>query len=86
MYGNVGSVRRLDFTVTGTAVNEVCRLEALCKALAVPLVISEAVTSLHSGRLRSLGRHALPGVGRAIEIFSLPEIVATPTAYSVSSG
>jgi adenylate cyclase len=28
MYGNVGSARRLDFTATGPAVNEVCRLEA----------------------------------------------------------
>ncbi|WP_201863396.1 adenylate/guanylate cyclase domain-containing protein [Microvirga soli] len=35
MYGNVGSARRLDFTATGPAVNEVCRLEAQCKALAV---------------------------------------------------
>ena len=72
MYGNVGSARRLDFTVTGTAVNEVFRLEALCKVLAVPLVVSEAVASLHPGRLRSLGRHTLPGVGRALEVFSLP--------------
>jgi adenylate cyclase len=75
MYGNVGSAGRLDFTVTGTAVNEVCRLEALCKVLAVPLVISEAVASLYPGRLKSLGRHALPGVGRAIEAFSLLEVM-----------
>jgi adenylate cyclase len=33
MYGNVGSARRLDFTATGPAVNEVCRLEAQCKIL-----------------------------------------------------
>ena len=73
MYGNVGSTRRLDFTVTGPAVNEVCRLEALCKALAVPLVISDVAASLYGGSLQSLGWHELRGVGRAIEAFSLPE-------------
>jgi adenylate cyclase len=86
MYGNVGSARRLDFTVMGTAVNEVCRLETLCKALAVPLVISEAVASLHPGRLPSLGQHALPGVGRAIEVFSLAAIVAAPGTVPSRSG
>jgi adenylate cyclase len=86
MYGNVGSARRLDFTVMGTAVNEACRLETLCKALAVPLVISEAVASLHPGRLCSLGCHTLPGVGRGIEVFSLSEIMAERAADFVPLG
>src|SRR5581483_11163623 len=30
LYGNVGAVDRLDFTVIGPAVNEVSRIEALC--------------------------------------------------------
>jgi adenylate cyclase len=76
MYGNVGSGQRLDFTVTGSAVNETCRLEGLCKRLAMPIVISEAVASLHEEQLGSVGRHALPGVSREIEVFSLPEIMA----------
>lgn len=75
MYGNVGSARRLDFTATGPAVNEVCRLEAQCKALAVPLVISDVAASLYGGPLQSLGWHELRGVGRAIESFSLPEYI-----------
>jgi adenylate cyclase len=70
MYGNVGSTQRLDFTVMGTAVNEVCRLETLCKVLAVPLIVSEAVASLHPKQMRSLGQHTLRGVGRPIEVFS----------------
>jgi adenylate cyclase len=73
MYGNVGSAQRLDFTATGPAVNEVCRLEAQCKALAVPLAISDVAASLYDGSLQSLGWHELRGVGRAIEAFSLPE-------------
>jgi adenylate cyclase len=73
MYGNVGSARRLDFTATGPAVNEVCRLDAQCKTLAVPLVMSDVAASLYGGPLQSLGWHELRGVGRAIEAFSLPE-------------
>jgi adenylate cyclase len=86
MYGNVGSARRLDFTVTGTAVNEVCRLETLCKALAVPLVISEVVASLHPEGLRSLGRHSLLGVGRAIEAFSLVHIMEGQGQHGFENG
>jgi adenylate cyclase len=74
MYGNVGSARRLDFTATGSAVNEVCRLEAHCKTLAVPLVLSDVAASLYGGPLQSLGWHELRGIGRAIEAFSLMEV------------
>jgi class 3 adenylate cyclase len=73
MYGNVGSTRRLDFTATGSAVNEVCRLEAQCKILAVPLVLSDVAASLYGGPLQPLGWHELRGVGRVIEAFALPE-------------
>ena len=73
MYGNVVSARRLDFTATGPAVNEVCRLETRCKTLAVPLVLSDTAASLYGGPLQSLGWYDLRGVGRAIEAFALPE-------------
>ena len=33
LYGNVGAVDRLDFTVIGPAVNEVARIETLCEPL-----------------------------------------------------
>ncbi|MGF9764397.1 adenylate/guanylate cyclase domain-containing protein [Microvirga sp. 0TCS3.31] len=79
MYGNVGSARRLDFTATGPAVNEVCRLEAQCKTLGIPLVISDVAASLYGGPLQSLGWHELRGVGRAIEAFSLPEVRGVPS-------
>jgi adenylate cyclase len=71
MYGNVGSQRRLDITVMGPAINEVFRLEALCKTLSVPIVISDAAASLLAGEgLRSLGHHQLPGVRRSIGVFT----------------
>jgi adenylate cyclase len=58
----------------GSAVNEVCRLEARRKILAVPLILSDVAASLDGGPLKSLGWHELRGVGRAIEAFSLPEV------------
>lgn len=70
MYGNVGSAQRLDFTVMGSTVNEVARLETLCKTLNVPLVLSEAVAGHLKEQLGSLGWHALAGVSREIEVFS----------------
>src|SRR6202044_1506001 len=39
-YGNIGAQRRLDFTVIGAAVNEVCRVEPLCKELGCSLLMT----------------------------------------------
>ncbi len=40
LYGNVGSPRRLDFTVLGPAVNETARIEALCGSLEQAVIVS----------------------------------------------
>ena len=50
MYGNIGAQNRLDFTVVGPAVNEVARIESMCRSLDQSLVISQAFAR---GRLRS---------------------------------
>jgi len=42
VYGNVGASRRLDFTVIGRAVNEACRMEAICDRIGRNNVLSEA--------------------------------------------
>jgi adenylate cyclase len=70
-YGNVGIAGRLDFTVTGPAVNEVARLEGLSKSLDRPVVASGAFAKLVPGRLESLGRHRLRGVSAEQEVFGL---------------
>lgn len=75
LYGNIGSRDRLDFTVVGTAVNEVSRIEAMCRPLEQSILVSaafaEASQACHSGRLVSLGRYALRGVRRPQELFTL---------------
>lgn len=74
LYGNVGSDRRLDFTVIGPAVNEASRIEALCTPLGRPLLMSRAfaeAATLSQDRLVSLGRHRLRGVREETELFGL---------------
>ncbi|MFQ5955185.1 MAG: adenylate/guanylate cyclase domain-containing protein, partial [Kiloniellales bacterium] len=71
-YGNIGTERRLDFTVIGPAVNEVARIEALCKTLDKPILMSSAFAESLSGELVSLGPHTLRGVRPKQHIFTLP--------------
>ncbi len=71
MYGNVGTERRLDFTVIGPAVNEAARLEGLCKTLDTPLVISDSFRKFHNEDLCPLGRFQLAGMDHEIETFTL---------------
>jgi adenylate cyclase len=69
-YGNIGSADRLDFTIVGTAVNQVARIENLTKILRVPLLISSAFAASFGGELIPLGRHQLRGVALPQEIFT----------------
>ncbi len=74
MYGNIGARNRLDFTVVGPAVNEVSRIESMCRALERNIVVSSAFAEAAGGatdRLVSLGRYALRGVRRPQELFTL---------------
>lgn len=71
MYGNVGGRARLDFTVIGASVNEVCRIEAMCKTLGEPLLMTAAfAAALGREGLVSLGDHTLRGVSQPQEILT----------------
>ena len=74
-YGNIGVPNRLEFTVIGAAANEAARLQDLCKALDEPILISGAFAQCFPGKLVSLGRHTLRGIGVPQEIFTLPREV-----------
>jgi len=70
LYGNIGTTTRLEFTVIGAAANEAARIEALCKVLNEPLLVSAPVAR-HLAGCRSLGTHELRGVAESMELFAL---------------
>jgi adenylate cyclase len=74
LYGNVGAVDRLDFTVIGPAVNEVARIEALCEPLGRKVLVSAELAAALGGsrRLEPLGAHRLRGVRDPRDIYALP--------------
>jgi adenylate cyclase len=72
LWGNIGSVDRLDFTAIGPAVNLVSRLEGLCRPLGRSVLISGAVAAETATPLVSLGEHALRGIAAPCAVFTLP--------------
>lgn len=70
VYGNIGAIDRLDFTVIGPAVNLASRLQGQCKTLARPLLVSEAFAANCDEPCISLGEHHLKGVAQAVKIFA----------------
>jgi len=74
LYGNLGSPRRLDFTVLGPAVNEAARIESFCASLEQAVIVSTAFAEASGEarrRLVSVGRYAMKGVARPQELFTL---------------
>jgi adenylate cyclase len=71
-YGNIGGRERLDFTVIGAAVNEVCRVESLCKTLKTSLLMTSVFArALNRPDTVGLGQHVLRGVSEPQEILTL---------------
>jgi len=73
LYGNVGAVDRLDFTVIGPAVNEAARIEALCEPLGRKVLVSAELAAVagDNSRLVPVGQHKLRGVRELREIYGL---------------
>jgi adenylate cyclase len=73
-YGNIGSFDRLDFTVVGPAVNETSRIAAMCRSLDQDVLLSSAFAEAAGAsrrRLVSVGRYALRGLQRPLELYTL---------------
>ncbi|MEC9466461.1 MAG: adenylate/guanylate cyclase domain-containing protein, partial [Myxococcota bacterium] len=72
VYGNIGTPGRLDFTVIGTAVNRVSRVEAMCSKLGESLLATGDFTALLDAPCESLGNFDLKGISAPVEIFRYP--------------
>lgn len=72
VYGNIGSLDRLDFTVVGPTVNYVSRLETAAKLLDKPAICSADVArSLPRDQIRDLGAHTLKGFSDPQTLYEL---------------
>jgi len=70
IYGNVGIPDRLQFTLVGSAVNEVVRVQDLTKKLGHPVLASASFVEATPASWRPLGEHALRGIETPMAIFA----------------
>jgi adenylate cyclase len=71
IYGNVGVPERLQFTVVGSAVNEVVRVQDLTKQLGCPLLATASFAAAATGAWRPLGDHLLRGFETPMPILTM---------------
>jgi adenylate cyclase len=70
IYGNVGVSERLQFTLVGSAVNEVVRVQDLTKKLGHPVLATAPFVDATPGTWHPLGEHILRGIEVPMPIFT----------------
>jgi len=69
-YGNIGSGNRLDFTVIGSAVNQVARIEGLCHRTGIPLLAGAPFAEAAPIEMRPVGEFTLKGLQGMHPVFA----------------
>lgn len=72
MHGNIGVPERVDFSVIGSAANEVARLEELTKTLGHDVLVSGAFAELLPLAWDDLGAHPVRGSTRTLAVLAPP--------------
>ncbi|MEM7544337.1 MAG: adenylate/guanylate cyclase domain-containing protein [Pseudomonadota bacterium] len=68
MFGNIGVPGRLSFSVIGSVVNEVARMDDTSKQLGRSVIVTSDIASVEPDRWTSLGPHNLAGVPEPVEL------------------
>ena len=60
--------------------NVASRIEGLCRTLAYPVLISEAVAGRGAASLTPVGSYSIRGSATPVALFTLPELASKPDA------
>lgn len=75
LMGNIGSDKKMDFTIIGTPVNIASRLEGLNKGLKTKLLVTEDVWNIATNKndLEFIGSHVIRGIKEPFALYTLRE-------------